>query len=61
MQEDPFTEEPPQPISASNPTEVDIPAVIDLVMEILVITPDWTVPYIAYILRQELPKDEVEA
>ena len=51
MQEDPFTEEPPQPISASNPTEVDVPAVIDLVSEILVITPDWTVPYIAYILR----------
>jgi ribonuclease HI len=61
VQENPFTEEPPQPISASNPTEVDVPAVIDLVMEILVITPDWTIPYIAYILRQELPEDEVEA
>lgn len=61
VQEDPFIEEPPQAISASNPTEVDIPTVIDLVMEILVITPDWTVPYIVYILRQELPEDEVEA
>jgi hypothetical protein len=61
VQEDPFNEEPPQAVSASNPTEVDIPAVIDLVMEILVITPDWTMPYIAYILRQELPEDEVEA
>ena len=30
-------------------------------MEVLVITPDWTVPYIAYLLRQELPEDEVEA
>ena len=61
VQEDPFTEEPPQPTSASNPTEVDVPAVVDLIMEILVITPDWTVPYISYILRRELPKDEDEA
>ena len=27
---------------------------VDLIMEVLVITPDWTVPYIAYILRKEL-------
>ena len=25
------------------------------------ITPDWTVPYIAYLLRQEIPEDEDEA
>jgi hypothetical protein len=61
VQEDPFTNEPPQPISPTNPTEVEVPVVIDLVMEILVITPDWTVSYIAYLLRQELPEDEVEA
>ena len=61
VQEDPFTEEPPPAISTSNPTQVDVPAVIDLVMEILFITPDWTVPSIAYILRQELLEDEVEA
>ena len=30
-------------------------------MEIRVITPDWIVPYIAYILRKELPEDEVKA
>ena len=30
-------------------------------MEVLVITPDWTVPYIAYILRKELPEDEEAA
>ena len=30
-------------------------------MEVLVITPDWTVPYIAYILRKELPENEEEA
>ena len=30
-------------------------------MEVLVITPDWTVPYIAYILRKELREDEEEA
>ena len=34
---------------------------VDLIMEVLVITPDWTVPYIAYLLRQELPEDEDEA
>ena len=61
MQEHPFTEEPPQATSPSNPTEIEVPAVIDLVMEILLITHDWTVPYIAYLLRQELPEDEVEA
>ena len=61
VQEDPFTEEPPQPKSATDLTEVEVPAVVDLVMEVLVITPDWTVPYIAYILRKELPEDEEEA
>ena len=30
-------------------------------MEVLAITPDWIVPYIAYILRKELPEDEEEA
>ena len=56
-----FTEEPPQPKSATDPTEVEVPAVVDLIMEVLVITPDWTVLYIAYILRKELPEDEEEA
>ena len=54
----PFTKEPP---SATDPTEVEVPAVVDLIMEVLVVTPDWTVPYIAYILRKELPEDEEEA
>ncbi|XBI56839.1 hypothetical protein VPH35_038359 [Triticum aestivum] len=61
VQEDPFTEEPPQPKSATDPTEVKVPAVVDLIMEVLLITPDWTVPYIVYILRKELPQDEQEA
>ena len=61
VQEDPFTEEAPQPKSATDPTEVEVPAVVDLIMEVLVITPDWTIPYIAYILRKELPEDEEEA
>ena len=61
FQEDPFTEEFPQPESATDPTEVEVPAVVDLIMEVLVITPDWTVPYIAYILRKELLEDEEEA
>ena len=61
VQEDPFTEEPPQPKSSTDPTEVEIPAVVDLIMGVLVVVPDWIVPYIAYILRKELPKDEEEA
>ena len=61
VQEDPFTEEPQQPISSTNPTEIEVPAVVDLIMEVLVITRDWTVPYIAYLLRLELPEDEDEA
>ncbi|XP_020169868.1 uncharacterized protein [Aegilops tauschii subsp. strangulata] len=61
VQEDPFTEEPLQPKSSTDPTEVEIPAVVDLIMEVLVIIPDWTVPYIAYILKKELPEDEDEA
>ena len=42
-------------------TEIEVPAVVDLVMDVLVITPNWTVPYISYLLRQELPEDEDEA
>mgnify|MGYP005822950459 CR=1 FL=1 len=61
VQEDPFTEEAPQPKSAMGLTEVEVPAVVDLVMEVLVITPDWTVTYIAYILRKELRENEEEA
>ena len=34
---------------------------VDLIMEVLVITPDWTELYIAYILRKELPENEEEA
>ena len=61
VQEDPFTEESTQPKSATDPTEVEIPAMVDLVMEVLVVIPDWTVPYITYIRRKELPEDEDEA
>ena len=61
VQEDPFTKEALQPKSASNPTEVEVPAVVDLIMEVLVITPDWTVPYIAYNLRKELPENAEDA
>ena len=56
LQEDPFKEEPPQPISSTNLTELEVPVVVDLIMEVLVIMPNWTVSYIAYILRQELKR-----
>ena len=61
VKEDPFTEETLQPKSATDPTEVEVPAVVDLIMEVLVVIPDWTIPYVAYILRKELPEDEEEA
>ncbi|XP_020190225.1 uncharacterized protein [Aegilops tauschii subsp. strangulata] len=61
VQEDPFTEEPQQPKSPTDPIEIEVPAIVDLIMEVLVITPDWTVPYMAYLLRKELPEDEDEA
>ncbi|XP_073355211.1 uncharacterized protein [Aegilops tauschii subsp. strangulata] len=54
VQEDPFPEEPPQPKSSTDPTEVETLAVVNLIMEVLVVIPDWTVPYIAYIIRKEL-------
>ena len=38
--EDPFTDEAPQPKSVMDPTKVEVPAVVDLIMEVLVITPD---------------------
>ena len=47
VQEDPFTEEPPQLIGSTNLTEIEVPAIVDLIMEVLVITSDWMVPYIA--------------
>ena len=40
IQEDPFIEEPPHPISSTNPTEVEVPVVVDLIMEVLVIIPN---------------------
>ena len=61
VQEDHFTQEPPQPKSSTDPTEVKVPAVVYLVMDVLVITLECTVPYIAYMLGQELPEDEDEA
>ena len=44
FQEDPFIEEPPQPKSSADPIEVEIPVLVDLIMEILVVIPNWTVP-----------------
>ena len=61
VQQDPFTKEAPQPKSATDPTEVEVPAVVDLIIEVLVITPEWIVPYIVYILRKELLENEEEA
>ena len=53
VQEDPFTKESPQPKSAIDPTEFEIPAMVDLVMEVLVITPDGQ----CHILRTSLGRN----
>ena len=50
-----------QPKSSIDSTEVEIPAVVDIIMEVLFVIPDWMVPYIAYLLRKKLPEDEDEA
>ena len=34
VQEDPFTEEPPQPKSSTDPTEIEVPAIVDIIMEV---------------------------
>lgn len=46
---------PEQSARAENGEAVQILEVIDLIQEVLVINPDWTVPFIAYLLRKEPP------
>lgn len=61
IKENPFRDEPPPPVGQSVPAGIEIPLVIDLVQEVLVVTPEWTLPYLAHLLRQELPGNKVEA
>ena len=49
--------------SVKLPTEEDlvVPDLEAQLVEVLRATPDWTVPYLAYMTRGELPKDETLA
>src|SRR3954468_24497963 len=62
VREDPYLEANPSMLPDENiPDKEDIPAVVDLVFDIEVIPPEWTLPILRYLQKQELPKDEVEA
>jgi hypothetical protein len=56
----PHSGAPPVPAPLEAPGEASTPPTTEQV-EVLLINATWTAPYIAYLLRQELPDDEVEA
>ena len=62
VKEDPFLEADPDILLDKNiPNKEDIPAVVDMVFDVEVIPPEWTLPILAYLQKQELPDDEIEA
>ena len=62
VKEDPYSEADPSMLPDENiPDKEDIPAVVDLVFDIEVVPPEWTLPILRYLQKQELPEDEVEA
>jgi len=62
VKEDPYSEADPSMLPDEKiPDKEDIPAVVDLVFDIEVIHPEWTLPILTYLQKQELPEDEVEA
>ena len=62
VKEDPFLEADPDMLPDKNiPNKEDIPAVVDMVFDVEVIPPEWTLPILAYLQKQELPDDEIEA
>ena len=62
VKEDPYSEANPSMLPDENiPDKEDIPAVLDLVFDIEVAPPEWTLPILSYLQNQELPKYEVEA
>ena len=44
---------------ANIPNKEDIPAVVDLVFDVEITQPAWTLPILASLQRQELPEDEL--
>src|ERR1044071_6610198 len=62
VREDPYSEADPSMLPDENiPDKEDIPAVVDLVFDIEVIPPEWTLTILRYLQNQKLPEDELEA
>src|SRR3954469_5842478 len=62
VKEDPFLEADPNMLPDKNiPNRGDIPAVVDMVFDVEVIPPEWTRPILAYLQKQELPDNEINA
>src|SRR4051812_27493340 len=62
VKEDPYLEADPSMLPDENiPDKENIPAVVDLVFDIEIVPPEWTLPILRYLQNQELPEDEVEA
>ena len=62
VKEDPFRDADPDMLPDANiPNKEDIPAVVDLVFDVEITQPAWTLPILAYLLKQELPQDELVA
>lgn len=51
----------PQSVNGENPEAEKITAVIELIQVVLMINPDWTLPFITYLLQEDFPENEVEA
>ena len=61
VKEEPYSEADPSMLPDENiPDKEDIPAVVGLVFDIEVVPPEWTLPILRYLQKQELPEDEVE-
>src|ERR1041385_3766939 len=62
FKEDPFLQADPDMLPDKNiPNKEDIPAVVDMVFDVEIVPPEWTLPILAYLQKQELPDDEIEA
>src|SRR4051812_23690514 len=62
VREDPYSEADSSMLPDENiPDKEDIPTVVDLVFDVELINPEWTLPILRYLQKQELPEDEIEA
>ena len=52
---------PSTPATGTEAAREDAPAAAEHSVEVFLVEPIWTKPFLAYMLRQELPEDTVEA